>query len=182
MAFLTKKEFATRCGISTKTLSTYRKRNKIIYSGEFIDDSNPVNKEFIEYRQEKRTVHPNNAAIDLWDIYDSIIFTIDCIDKTQEMNIEIYKTQEMEIGIYMNEQSELGKPIHILPVELIGPGLLAAITEALHFGMQLKKSRRNEQVNLRDTIRNKMIGIFSDAKNHLLTLSQEISDDQRGNN
>lgn len=171
MAFLTKKEFATKCGISTKSLSTYRKRNKITYSGEFIDDLNPVNKEFIEYRQEKRTLHPNDAAIDLWDIYDSIL-PGDCIDKTQEM----------EIGIYMNEQSELGKPIHILPLELIDPWLLGAITEALHFGMQLKKSRRNEQVNLRDTIRNKMIGIFSDAKNHLLTLSQEISDEQRVNN
>lgn len=172
MAFLTKKEFATKCGISTKSLSTYLKRNKITYSGEFIDDSNPVNKEFIEYRQEKRTAHPNNdTVIHLWDIYDSIL-PDDCIDKTQEM----------EIGIYMNEQSELGKPIHILPLELIDPWLLSAIAEAIHSGMQLPKSRRNEQVNLRDAIRNKMIGIFSDAKNHLMTLAQEISDEQRSNN
>lgn len=51
MAFLKKDEFAGLCFCTTSDLATYRRRGKIVLSGEFYDDTNEVNKAFVEYRK-----------------------------------------------------------------------------------------------------------------------------------
>lgn len=51
MAFLTKKEFAERCYTTTNDLATFRRRGKVVLSGEFYDDTNEKNIAFMEYRQ-----------------------------------------------------------------------------------------------------------------------------------
>lgn len=51
MAFLKKDEFAALCFCTTSDLATYRRRGKIVLSGEFYDDTNEVNKAFVEYRK-----------------------------------------------------------------------------------------------------------------------------------
>jgi hypothetical protein len=58
MALHSKKDFAALCGMSTKALAVYinPKRGKVIMSGDYIDDSHPVNKDFLEKR--KGSVEP----------------------------------------------------------------------------------------------------------------------------
>lgn len=53
MALHTKKEFAAMCGMDTKKLSVYagRKPVKVVYSGEYVDDSIEPNKSFLKKRQ-----------------------------------------------------------------------------------------------------------------------------------
>lgn len=53
MALHSKKDFAALCGMSTKALAVYinPKRGKVIMSGDYIDDSHPVNKDFLEKRK-----------------------------------------------------------------------------------------------------------------------------------
>lgn len=52
MALLTKPEFAALCKIPTKNLATYIGRAKVIESGGYIDDQNPINAEFLAHRRE----------------------------------------------------------------------------------------------------------------------------------
>lgn len=52
MAIYTKKEFAIECGITTKDLSNYIKRGKVVVANETIDSTSHVNKYFIEKRKE----------------------------------------------------------------------------------------------------------------------------------
>lgn len=47
MALHTKKDFATLCGLKTKDLSVYIKRKKVIVEGDFIDDKNNFNADFL---------------------------------------------------------------------------------------------------------------------------------------
>lgn len=51
MALHSKKDFAAICGITTREISTYLKRQKIIASGDYIDDALQQNQEFIAHRQ-----------------------------------------------------------------------------------------------------------------------------------
>lgn len=53
MAFLNRQEFAKRCGLPTNALSVYVSRGKVVYSGEFIDDSIEPNKTFLAKRIDK---------------------------------------------------------------------------------------------------------------------------------
>lgn len=48
MAFLSKKEFADKCGMTTGNLSNYITRKKVMLSGEVINDAISPNKEFLE--------------------------------------------------------------------------------------------------------------------------------------
>lgn len=50
MAFLKKSEYAKLCGLTTSNITTYVKRGKVIMSGDLIDDADPNNKSFLEYR------------------------------------------------------------------------------------------------------------------------------------
>lgn len=51
MPLYSKKEFADLCGLSTGNLSNYAKRGKIIYSGDYIDDTLDLNASFLAMRQ-----------------------------------------------------------------------------------------------------------------------------------
>src|SRR5688572_23421791 len=48
-----KKEFADLCGIPTNALAVYVQRNKVILSGDYVDDSIEQNRDFLKKRQEK---------------------------------------------------------------------------------------------------------------------------------
>src|ERR1035441_2132728 len=51
MALYTKKEFTAICGIRNDDLSIYVKRKKVVLTGEMVDDTILVNKNFIEKRK-----------------------------------------------------------------------------------------------------------------------------------
>lgn len=53
MALYTKSDFAKHCGLTTGNLTNYIKRNKVLMSGDYIDDQEPINKEFLEKRKAK---------------------------------------------------------------------------------------------------------------------------------
>lgn len=53
MALYKQVEFAEKCGISRAQLSVYKNRNKIIVDGGFVDDSKPINAEFMRKCLEK---------------------------------------------------------------------------------------------------------------------------------
>jgi len=62
MAFKSKKEFADACGMSTGNLSNYIKRLKVVLSGEFIDDTNPINIVFLEkHKKSEETIQNVDA-------------------------------------------------------------------------------------------------------------------------
>ena len=48
MALHTKKDFAAICGIRLSALSTYISRRKVVCSGDYLDDADPVNIAFME--------------------------------------------------------------------------------------------------------------------------------------
>lgn len=53
MAFHTKKQFCVLCVIESRELSVYKKRGKVVLVNDLIDDTNPINQEFIFKRQEQ---------------------------------------------------------------------------------------------------------------------------------
>ena len=53
MALHTKKQFAELCGLTTGNLSVYKDRQKVVYSGDYIDDSIEPNLSFLKLRKEK---------------------------------------------------------------------------------------------------------------------------------
>jgi hypothetical protein len=62
MALHLRAEFAKICGLSTGNLSNYIKRGKVILSGDYIDDSIPQNKEFLEKRGVKASPQSSSAT------------------------------------------------------------------------------------------------------------------------
>lgn len=54
MALHSKQDFAAMCGLTTGNLSNYEKRRKVVYSGDYIDDSLELNRLFLEKRQKKQ--------------------------------------------------------------------------------------------------------------------------------
>jgi hypothetical protein len=50
MALHTKKQFAELCGMKTGNLSNYEARGKVVYSGDYVDDTIEPNKTFLELR------------------------------------------------------------------------------------------------------------------------------------
>lgn len=60
MALHSKKDFAALCGMTTKALAVYinPKRGKVILSGDYVDDSLAINKDFLEKRQSKSASAP----------------------------------------------------------------------------------------------------------------------------
>lgn len=54
MALFTKKDFASQCHLTTGNLSNYVKLGKVVYSGDYIDDSIELNRVFRELRQAKK--------------------------------------------------------------------------------------------------------------------------------
>lgn len=54
MPLHTKKQFADLCGIKTGDLSNYQKRSKVVYSGEYVDDSIEPNISFLKKALDKK--------------------------------------------------------------------------------------------------------------------------------
>lgn len=54
MPLHTKKQFADLCGIKTGDLSNYQKRSKVVYSGEYVDDSIEPNISFLKKCLDKK--------------------------------------------------------------------------------------------------------------------------------
>lgn len=52
MAYFRKSDFAKMVGTTTGNLSNEAKRGKLIYSGKYVDDQHPLNKEYIKHRRE----------------------------------------------------------------------------------------------------------------------------------
>lgn len=52
MAYLTKQEFAQKCGLTVSNLGNYIKRDKVKLSGEFVDDTLQINRDFLARRKE----------------------------------------------------------------------------------------------------------------------------------
>lgn len=50
MALHLKKDFAALCNLKTKDLSNYIKRKKVVMSGDYVDDSLAINKDFLRRR------------------------------------------------------------------------------------------------------------------------------------
>lgn len=57
MAFLSKKEFADKCGKTKSWLSVFIPRGKVVLSGEFIDDAIEPNKSFLKKWEVKKLEH-----------------------------------------------------------------------------------------------------------------------------
>lgn len=53
MALHSKSDFAKLCGLTTGNLTNYIKRNKVLMSGDYIDDQETINKDFLKKRQSK---------------------------------------------------------------------------------------------------------------------------------
>lgn len=51
MALHSKKDFAEMCGLTTGNLSVYEARRKVVYSGDYIDDSIELNRLFLDKRR-----------------------------------------------------------------------------------------------------------------------------------
>ncbi len=51
MALHSKKDFATACGLTTGNLTNYIKRGKVLMSGDWVDDTVPDNKDFLDKRR-----------------------------------------------------------------------------------------------------------------------------------
>lgn len=63
MARHNKREFSALCGIETKSLSVYLSRSKVVIDDNgLIDDTNPVNKDFID-RQHNKKGKPNGKSV-----------------------------------------------------------------------------------------------------------------------
>lgn len=52
MAFHTKSEFAALCGCKTGNLTNEIKRGRVVMTEDYIDDSLPINREFLDHRKE----------------------------------------------------------------------------------------------------------------------------------
>ena len=58
MPLYSRKEFAKMCGMESNALSVYIKRGKVILSGDFVNDAEPENRDFLYRHQRKASNRP----------------------------------------------------------------------------------------------------------------------------
>lgn len=132
MAKLDKKEFATKCGMLPKNLSSYIGREQIILvkddvNGDFIDDNNPVNVLFLEkHRKEKPKESANlpkaeknniknieNAGTDLQELSANL----EILESTRQLKASQVKRQNLEIErLSIENAKRLGE---VVPVDMV---------------------------------------------------------------
>src|SRR5690242_19771966 len=105
MRMLTKKEYAKLAGITTKDLSTYIKREKVICYGNLIDPEVPENQLFIEHRLE---MFPMSGLKDLPSIpyFKQIMATF---NKALNLSLNGRGPYEMHLDSDRNTQELLRK-------------------------------------------------------------------------
>ena len=62
MALHTKKQFAQMCGMPTGRLSEYQSRGKVVYSGDYVDDTIQVNIDFFQKWSAKKKSGPESES------------------------------------------------------------------------------------------------------------------------
>lgn len=63
MAFHTKKDFSTLCGIRSGDLYNYMKRGKVVFENNLVDDKNPLNRAFLDKYVAKNPVSSPKKAV-----------------------------------------------------------------------------------------------------------------------
>jgi hypothetical protein len=195
MALHKRTEFASLCGLSPGNISNYIKRGKIILSGDYIDDTIPENKTFLDKRKgtivkleiereedeeneipnvqrpnKKTPPAPNVSNTDEVATY----LSLDRIKKA----LDIEKITE-EIQLLKIKKEKLHG--EVLPTQLIKTVFIqhsASITTSFKDGienllLEISKTKglsRNETAELRG----KMIKIINTSVNDAVSMSQKL--------
>jgi hypothetical protein len=130
MALHSKSDFAKLCGLTTGNLTNYIKRNKVLMSGDFIDDQEPINKDFLANRQSKtppkyeppspvlRSIRPDTGDQDEEDENDDYQ---DDQDSGYSLNNKKTKMQiaKLEVDTRLQELKEEKMRGELIPVDLV---------------------------------------------------------------
>lgn len=111
MALHTKKEFALLCGIinasgqgDTKKLSTYHSRKKLVYSGDYVDDSIRINKDFLsewKLKTESKPITPARATKEL-----KLIRPLTASEMISEENPDLSRTEKPNTGDSSEDETD----------------------------------------------------------------------------
>jgi hypothetical protein len=130
MALHLKADFAKLCGLTTGNLTNYIKRNKVLMSGDYIDDQLQINKDFLLSRQSKsapryepplpvlRSVRPDTGDQDEEDENDDYQ---DDPDSGYSLNNKKTKMQiaKLEVDTRLQELKEEKMRGELIPVDLV---------------------------------------------------------------
>jgi hypothetical protein len=134
MALHSKADFAKLCGLTTGNLTNYIKRNKVIMSGDYIDDQLQINKDFLLSRQSKsapkyepplpvlRSVRPDTGDQDEEDEEDQDDEDSDQgEDSGYALNKKKLKKQiaKLEVDTRLQELKEEKMRGELIPVDLV---------------------------------------------------------------
>lgn len=195
MALHTKKQFCELCKFAPRELSVYKKRGKVIIENDFIDDTNPINQEFIFKRQQQleksnqvSPVVPELKVIQSPPPQNKIKKTISVGDLETQLSwkeldsakksLDIEKiTEEIEI-LKVKKDKLHGAVIPTEIVKIIFGQQFKSITAAFHNGAdnylvelaKLKDLNREEMA----IIRGKLIEIINKAVNDSVDESKKM--------
>jgi hypothetical protein len=195
MALHSKKDFASLCGFSTRDLAVYIKRNKVIMSGDYVDDSHSVNKEFLEKRRGKVEPAPPEKKLRLLKPDPGVLDVPNTGDETDEgdgddgdvesgyqLNKKKLKKQiaKLEVDTRLQELKEEKLRGELIPVELV-KNLFRSYTqsivtankdgiEELLINFSLEHRLKGDQLS---TLRGKVVGILNSSVDKSVTVAQK---------
>lgn len=197
MGLLSKKDFAALCGFSSRELSVYIGRGKVIMSGKEIDDSDPTNRDFVLKRKgqaapappEKNLrmikpdpgddISPGDESDD--DDPDDGLIDDDGSESSYALNKKKLKKQigKLEVDTRLQELKEEKMRGELIPVDLVR-NLFRAHTQSIITSMKdgIEELLINFSVEARlkgdqlASLRGKMVGILNTGVDKSVIISQ----------
>lgn len=131
MALHSKEDFIKLCGIKGKRpknqLNTYAKRGKIVFSGEYIDDSIPENRDFMQSRLEKKQEKLKKdikelGSVDYPDRSNKKTPNVQDPDTNKisiDRKLKLQQLEKLEVDTRLQELKERKLLGEIVPAELV---------------------------------------------------------------
>lgn len=129
MALLTKKEFAEKCGLETKSLSVYARpdRRKVVYSGDYVDDSIEPNKSFLQKWEDRKNARTSSDTSSIQKDDLDLDYLLE--EFIEQDGLGINKAAESEVMNVILKHSPLLPVLPVSDVTNICAGRIAEMAE-----------------------------------------------------
>jgi hypothetical protein len=131
MALHTKKQFAKLCGITTKELSVYAgpKRRKVVYSGDYVDDTIQPNIDFLRTWLDKKKYEMNKPLPPL-ELPENLFWEL--AEGKHEPSKYNHAAEKLAVGI-MQDAEKNNLPFPLIPICLTRTSIAQYFFDAYNF-------------------------------------------------
>lgn len=188
MAYFRKSDFAKKVGTTTGNLANEAKRGKLVYSGKYVDDQHPLNKEYIKHRRELlkkkgKKIDTKVKPIPLNQIKKADLVDDSPVSITKQAELKMLKDEQdirrKQLAADLAEleyQRKIGSSIPTELVEqvisLMGQEFLNSFNNAASALLDEISHRKKLKPKERAELKGRLVEIINDAQSNAVTQAQ----------